>query len=228
VSACAPRAGDGCNHRGNGVQPPQERGAMVAPEPSFELAGEPSAACAGARGSPSSADHRPEAGGGAGEFFIRLGPGWPLTDRQRRRLAPMAATALEAGWAPSALASFVGANTAGVRSPYAVLAARLSSAELPLPPARARARPSWCGACDEVTRLLGFDGDAPRPCTHCHPLASRGPDGSIAYPPQTAVSGTSEPAPPTLASPLSAPRAQLSEPGRAGADGACSRPVGGR
>jgi hypothetical protein len=43
---------------------------------------------------------------------------------QRRRLAPMAAAALGAGWDPAALAAFAGANTAGVRSPAAVLAAR--------------------------------------------------------------------------------------------------------
>jgi len=48
----------------------------------------------------------------------------------------MAAAALGAGWDPAALAAFVGANTAGVRSPAAVLAARLSPAELPAPPGR--------------------------------------------------------------------------------------------
>ena len=40
-----------------------------------------------------------------------------------------------------ALAAFTGGNTDGVRNPYAVLAARLSSAELPAPPARP-ARPA--------------------------------------------------------------------------------------
>jgi hypothetical protein len=74
---------------------------------------------------------------------------------------------LGAGWAPQALAAFTGANTNGVRSPAAVLAARLSSAELPLPPSRRSARPPWCGECDEVTRMLGYDGDAPRPCPRC-------------------------------------------------------------
>ena len=42
--------------------------------------------------------------------------------------------ALDAGWLPQALAAFTGANTTGVRNPYAVLAARLSPAELPPPP----------------------------------------------------------------------------------------------
>lgn len=72
-----------------------------------------------------------ETGGGV-EFFSRLGPSWPLTDSQRRRLVPKVAAALAAGWDPQALAAFVGANTAGVRNPAAVLAARLSPAELPL------------------------------------------------------------------------------------------------
>jgi hypothetical protein len=191
---------------------------------------EPSAARAGARGSPGSADYRPEAGGGADEFFARLGPGWPLTDHQRQRLAPMAAAALEAGWDPSGLASFVGANTAGIRSPYAVLAARLSRGELPVPPGGARAKPAWGGACDEVTRLLGFDGDAPRPCPNCHPLAAcRGEDASIARPSQTAVSGASEPAMPAFAPALLAtPRAQLAGYARPGADGAGLRPASWR
>jgi hypothetical protein len=57
-----------------------------------------------------------------------------------------------------------------VRNSYAVLAARLSPAELPAPPARP-ARPPWCGECDQATRMLGFDGDAPRPCPRCKPAA---------------------------------------------------------
>jgi hypothetical protein len=75
---------------------------------------------------------QPEAGGGV-EFFSRLWPSWPLTDL-RRRLAPTVAAALATGWDPPALAAFVGANTSGVRSPAAVLAARLSPAELPARP----------------------------------------------------------------------------------------------
>ena len=114
-------------------------------------------------------------GGGVEEFFARLGPGWPLTGHQRRRLAPMAAAALETGWAPAALARFAGTNTIGVRSPYAVLAARLSPAELPAPTDRPRSRPPWCRApdCDESTRRLrrADDGDGGR-CPRCHPLAA--------------------------------------------------------
>jgi hypothetical protein len=119
-------------------------------------------------------DNRPETGGGAGEFLARLGPGWPLADPQRRRLAPAVAAALAGGWDPAALAAFVGANTTGVRSPAAVLAARLSPRELPAPPGRARARPAWCGACDERTRMLGYHGGTPSRCPRCHPLADGG------------------------------------------------------
>jgi len=67
--------------------------------------------------------------------------------------------ALVAGWL---LAAFTGGNIVGVRNPHAVLAARLSPAELPPPQRERPARPPWCGQCDEVTRMLGFDGDAPR------------------------------------------------------------------
>ena len=80
------------------------------------------------------------------------------------------ATALTSGWTPQTLAGFTGGNITGVRNPYAVLAARLSPAELPAPPARP-ARPPWCGECDQATRMLGFDGDAPRPCPRCKPAA---------------------------------------------------------
>jgi hypothetical protein len=93
---------------------------------------------------------------------------WLLTAAQRKRLAPAVAAALGSGWTPCRLAEFAGANTAGIRNPVAVLAARLSETELPPAPARAMRQP-WCGRCDQRTRLLGFDGDAPRPCPQCKP-----------------------------------------------------------
>jgi hypothetical protein len=64
------------------------------------------------------------------------------------------------GGTPLALGTLTGASTDGVRSPSAVLAARLSPAGLPAPHARP-ARPPWCGESDEVTRMPGFNGDAP-------------------------------------------------------------------
>jgi hypothetical protein len=39
-------------------------------------------------------------------------------------------------------------------------------------PSKKPARPPWCGQCDEVARMLGFDGDAPRPCPRCKPWAA--------------------------------------------------------
>jgi hypothetical protein len=116
-------------------------------------------------------DARPAAktatgGGGAGEFFVALGDAWRLTDTQRARLTPAVNAALGMGWTPQALASATGANTTGVRNPYAVLAARLSPAEPPVPSSRS-ARPPWCGECDQVTRMLDYHGDAPRLCPKC-------------------------------------------------------------
>ena len=175
VQPLHPAEATGCNYRANGVQLPRERGAAVAPEPSFEPPTEPSAARAAACDSGAGpADDRQGAGGGAAsEFFARLGPGWLLTYGQRRRLASLVAAAVADGWDPGGLAEFVGANTAGVRSPAAVLAARLSPEELPPPPVRARARPPWCGACDESTRMLGqYGDDVPSRCPRCHPLAT--------------------------------------------------------
>ena len=161
VQPLHPAPGTGCHQRTNGVQSVQPRGAVVAPEPYKEPSREPAAA----REAPHAAD---AAGGGPiGEFFAALGPNWQLTSAQRARLAPAVQAAFHAGWMPQALVAVAGANTTGVRSPYAVLAARLSPAELPPPHGQRPIRPQWCGQCDEVTRMLGFDGDAPRPCPRC-------------------------------------------------------------
>jgi hypothetical protein len=141
------------------VQPAQLRGAAVAPEPYREPSREPAASAL-------EAPHAAEAVGGGGpigEFFIALGADWRLTAAQRARPAPALAVALNAGWMPQALATLAGANTTGVRNPYAVLSARLSPAELPPPHGQRPTRPLWCGQCDEVTRMLGFDGAAPVP-----------------------------------------------------------------
>jgi hypothetical protein len=162
-----PEPGTGCNQRAGGVQPAQLRGAAVAPKPYKEPSQEPAAQAPAREGSPAAG-----AGGGGlvGEFFAALDCDWRLTAAQRARLAPAVATALTSGWTPQRLAGFTGGNITGVRNSYAVLAARLSPAELPAPPARP-ARPPWCGECDQATRMLGFDGDAPRPCPRCKPAA---------------------------------------------------------
>jgi len=139
VQPLHPVPGAGCSQRANRVQPARSRGAVVAPEPYKEPSGEPAAA---AREAP---DVAGAAGGEgpAGEFFTVLGRDWRLTVAQRARLAPAVTAALDAGWTPQALAAFAGANTSGVRNPYAVLAARLAPAELP-PPHRGRSpRPPW-------------------------------------------------------------------------------------
>jgi hypothetical protein len=70
----------------------------------------------------------------------------------------------------------------GVRNPYAVLAVRLSAAELPPPPGWRPPRPPWCGECDKRTRMAGFYSDAPKPRPRCKPTAraqqhSPSPDG---------------------------------------------------
>jgi hypothetical protein len=75
------------------------------------------------------------------------------------------------------LAAFAGANTIGVRSPHAVLTARLPPAELPPPPGQRPPRPPWCGECDERTRMVGFYSDAPNPCPRCKPTACTQQDG---------------------------------------------------
>jgi hypothetical protein len=179
VQQLHPASGPGCNHRGNGVQPFPGRGATAAPEPSIEPSREPSAAVARAGKTPRLVENPGQA---AEEFFTALGPRWPLTAGQRNRLLPAVAAALTAGWEPGPLARFAGANTDGIRSPYAVLAARLSSTELPAPPAAAQRRPPWCGEpeCDPMTRFLlderGYPGTVNGravPCPRCGTAAAR-------------------------------------------------------
>jgi len=103
----------------------------------------------------------PAGGGRAGEFFTALGAGWRLSAAQQIRLVPAVTAALESGWTPRTLAAFTGANTDTVRNSYAVLVSLLSPAELPPPRTGRPPRPPWCGECDQTTRMLGFDGDAP-------------------------------------------------------------------
>jgi hypothetical protein len=92
------------------------------------------------------------AAGWSGEFFAALDCDWRLTAAQRARLAPAVATALTSGWTPQRLAGFTGGNITGVRNSYAVLAARLSPAELPAPPAT--------GPAAVVRRVRPGDPDA--------------------------------------------------------------------
>ena len=173
VQPVHPVADTGCNRRANGVQLMQPRGAVAAPEPYFEPSKEPSAAIAHAREGPAAAA---ASGVPIGEasindavsgFFVALGDAWSLTCTQRARLIPAVMTAMKAGWEPDVLARFVGANTVAVRNPYAVLATRLSPTELPSPRGQRHARMIWCGECDQRTRMVGFDGDAPLPCPRC-------------------------------------------------------------
>ncbi len=228
VQPSHPGTGTGCNHRSNGVQPFPERGAAAAPEPPIEPSIEPSTTPAHDHGV-TSADTQDRAAetAGAGEFFAALGPRWLLTVRQSRRLAPSVTAALAAGWTPATLAEFAGANTAGVRNPYAVLAARLSPDALPAPVSqRPPARPAWCGQCNQDTRRMeGADGiDAGR-CPRCHPLAADGAgatgraagsfDGGLT---QTAVSGVQ-----TSARDAHGGRAPRAQPALA-RDGASLRP----
>jgi hypothetical protein len=169
VQPLHPATGPGCNWRATEVQPAQARGATAAPEPYIEPSTEPSAATASLR---EPIPRRDDVGGRpVADFFAALAGPWRLTAAQRARLSPVVDAAINAGWAPGELAAHVGANTEGVRSPYAVLATRLSPAELPAPSARS-ARPPWCGKCNERTRRReAADGADAGRCPACHPLS---------------------------------------------------------
>ncbi|MBE1603754.1 hypothetical protein HEB94_000602 [Actinopolymorpha pittospori] len=101
-----------------------------------------------------------------------LGPRWRIGRRALRRLEPEICAALGAGWTAESLAAHLRESPEGVRSPYAVLSARL--ADLPSPPALRPERPPWCGQCDEATRMREADDDhRPFRCPTCHPAGDR-------------------------------------------------------
>lgn len=118
-----------------------------------------------------------ELGQAAADVLTALGPEWPLTSKQSRRLAPKVSAALAAGWTSRPLIEFLAANPEGVKSPAAVLAARLN--DLPVPreaPDRAAERPAWCGACDEPSRHTERPDGRLERCPSCHPMRA-GPSG---------------------------------------------------
>lgn len=179
----------GCTQCRNGVHSVPERGAPSAPEPSLNRPKNHRLARAtsqkstsvdndrpgggGADGAESDSDAAGSVSGGEAEAFLTaLGERWPLSRAQRRRIAPLIRTSLAAGWPPQLLAERVGANTHGVRSPYAALRARLSDFQDPPPPQPQQEphKAPWCGLCDEQTRQVERpDGRITR-CPRCHPL----------------------------------------------------------
>jgi hypothetical protein len=173
VQPLHPAARTGCNQRTDGVHLAQPRGAAAAPESSKEPHREPSATPARAREATPAGNEDEATAIRPGEFFAALGDAWLLTADQRARLTPAVAAALDTGWSPAELAAFSGANTDGVRNPYAVLAARLSPEQLPtLPVLQSVRRPPWCGQCNQQTRRReGTDGADAGRCPACHPLA---------------------------------------------------------
>jgi hypothetical protein len=144
----------GCNQFRDDLKPLPPRGEASSPEPSIEPSKEPPTALARARDdAPAPAGCADGGEGNADEFFDALGEAWPLAPKQRDRLTGAVALALRGGWQARDLAAHVGANTSGVRDPYAVLAFRLEPGELPAPPTRHPSRRLWCGQCDERTRF---------------------------------------------------------------------------
>lgn len=126
-----------------------------------------------------------------------LGPAWPLTPKQRQRLAPKMVQALASGWSTQRLAEHLAANPSGVKSAVAVLAARLDDLPTPVRTSVPLHRPDWCGACDEPSRMVETaDGRWTR-CPACHPAQIASPAAEMnperPKPPSTHRSGSSTP-----------------------------------
>jgi len=106
----------------------------------------------------------------ADRVLEQLGAEWRLGTRSAERLRPALRSALASGWTAEGLAAQLGKDAAGVRSPYAVLTARLS--DLPAAPPRSQ-RLAWCGECHEPTRMRETDAGQPYRCPACHPALDR-------------------------------------------------------
>ncbi|SDK54558.1 Helix-turn-helix domain-containing protein [Actinopolyspora mzabensis] len=113
-----------------------------------------------------------------------LGGSWPLTPRQRERIAPKVVQALAAGWSSQRLAHYLGANPEGVKSPAAVLTARLDDLPEPVADTAPPQRPEWCGSCDEPSRTVERSDGRWARCPHCHP-SNADPDSGRPKPPST-------------------------------------------
>lgn len=98
-------------------------------------------------------------------------PAAPISARHRVELRGLIRAALDAGRPAGMLRQHLTTNLAGVRSTTATIRWRLTDGMPPVP-ARPAPKPSWCGTCDERTRLVGYhDADAvPYRCPVCHPL----------------------------------------------------------
>ncbi len=141
-------------------------GTAVTPEPPGTVQ-EPSS---GARGLRAVVQEEGESQPDIDAVLDGLGSAWPLTPAQRRRLAPKVVEALAAGWSAQRLATHLGANPEGVKSPAAVLKARLEDLPAPVDTARASVqRPQWCGACDEPSRTVERSDGRWGRCPECHP-----------------------------------------------------------
>jgi hypothetical protein len=115
----------------------------------------------------------------AAAVLARLGPKWRLSPRQVHWLAPRVSDALTAGWTEYRLVEHLSTNSDGVRSPAAVLAARLD--DLPSDHgdrATGGRRSPWCGLCDGPDpheRFVATDDGRLTPCPRCHPRSIQRP-----------------------------------------------------
>jgi hypothetical protein len=92
----------------------------------------------------------------------------PRTGRDEARLRTLIGQRLSAGWTTEQLVELAGTiGAVEVRDGPALFAAHV-----PARPPRARvvpARPAWCGACHEGTRLVEHDDGRVSKCRDCHP-----------------------------------------------------------
>lgn len=88
-------------------------------------------------------------------------------------VAEALAAAVARGWTPEHLAAAIADQipnpTAGPGLAVKIL--RDLSAQPPAEHLRRKQKPTWCGTCDEISRLVEIAGGKMKRCSACHPLA---------------------------------------------------------
>ena len=94
---------------------------------------------------------------------------WPLSSRDRRRMVDLVGQRLRAGWSVEQLVECAAsAGAAEVRDRPAFYATHVPQTPPAVTQGRGR-RTTWCGECDETTRLVELDDGRAARCSRCHP-----------------------------------------------------------
>lgn len=110
------------------------------------------------------------------EFLRRLPPRFQPAPAAVARLAPMVDQLLAGDYTAATLLARLTAGIDSEYSPAAAIVRRVEKLAAELRKGSPPPRPSWCGECDEHTRMREMPGTGqPYRCPHCHPRSVASP-----------------------------------------------------